>query len=315
VVAFYSRKPPGQITGSQSLPLDRSQAVEWLRSHGVTEMVVEDISYYRATAVFPDLAAGRAGPPFESLGQQSRYQVDGGKAVYAYRLGAALELQSIFPGVAASTATPPGEGKTASLAKGVTLVVGDRAVAGEGMGFGVPIVHYPDGWVYARTSTTVDSSTPSQAVWTRTFELDEIGGDAAHRYQFVPIASRGQIEVTYTVDAAGLSIQVKPLALAPGFSEVGILNEESAAFDDFAAGGQPTLLGGSFGTWVPVTGSWARLQSKELGVQWSVPPIPGAALYGGRELVSPGFDWAGLDYIFPAAFAGASYHVNVKEST
>jgi hypothetical protein len=315
VVAFYSGKTPGQITGSQSLPLDRSQAVDWLRSHGVTAMVVEDISYYRATAVFPDLAAGRAGPPFESLGQQSRYQVDGGKAVYAYRLGAALELQSIFPGVAASTATPPGEGKTASLAKGVTLVVGDRAVAGEGMGFGVPIVHYPDGWVYARTSTTVDSSTPSQAVWTRTFELDEIGGDAAHRYQFVPIASRGQIEVTYTVDAAGLSIQVKPLALAPGFSEVGILNEESAAFDDFAAGGQPTLLGGSFGTWVPVTGSWARLQSKELGVQWSVPPIPGAALYGGRELVSPGFDWAGLDYIFPAAFAGASYHVNVKEST
>lgn len=315
VVAFYSAKQPGQITGSQSLPLARSQAVEWLRSRGVTEMVVEDISYYRATSVFPDLAAGRAEPPFESLGQQSRYQVNGGKTVYAYRLGAALALQSIFPGVDASTAMPPAEGKTASLAKGVTLLVGNQAVAGEGMGFGVPIVHYPDGWVYSGTSTTVDASTPSQAIWTRTFQLDVIGGDTAHRYQFAPIPSRGQIQVTYIVDATGISVQVKPLSLAAGFSEVGILNEESAAFDDFAAGGQSTLSGGAFGNWVPVSGPWARLQSKDLGVQWSVPPISGAALYAGRELASPGFDWAGLDYIFPAGFAGASYHINVKEST
>lgn len=314
VVAFYSGKQPAQITGSQSLPPGRSQAVDWLRSHGVTELVLENISYYRATAVFPDLASGHAGPPFESLGEQSRYQVNGGKSVYAYRLGAALALQSIYPGVDASIAPPPADGKTAALAKGVTLRVGSQAVAGEGMGFGVPIVHYPDGWVYARTDTTVDASTPSQAIWTRTFQLDEIGGDAAHRYQFVPIASRGQIQVTYTVDATGISIQVKPLSMAPGVSEVGILNEESAAFDDFAAERQTTLVGADFGNWVPATGSWARLQSKNLGVQWSVPSIAGAALYGGRELLSPGFDWAGLDYIFPASFAGASYHINVKEA-
>jgi len=314
VVAFYSGKPPGQITGSQALPLERAQAIEWLRSNGVTELVLEDISYYRATTVFPDLAAGRDGPPFESLGRQSQYNDAGGKAVYAYRFGPALALQSILPGVDASVATPPAEGKTAPLAKGITLRVGSQAAAGEGMGFGVPIVRYPDGWVYSRTSTTVDTSTASQATWTRTFQLDEIGGDAAHRYQFVPIASRGEIEVTYTVDQAGISIQVRPLSLAPGFSEVGILNEESAAFDDFAAAGQPTLVGPSFGSWVPVSGSWARLQSKDLGVQWSVAPIPGAALYGGRELASPGFDWAGLDYIFPASFAGASYRIEVMEA-
>jgi hypothetical protein len=313
IVAFYSGKQPAQITGSQSLPADRSQAVDWLRSHGVTEMVLENISYYRATTIFPELAAGRPSPPFESLGEQSRYQVAGGKTVYAYRLGAALTLQSIYPGLDATIAAPPAEGKTAPLAKGVTLRVGSRAVAGEGMGFGVPIVHYPDGWVYARTEATVDVSTPSQAIWTRTFQLDEIGGDAAHRYQFVPIPSRGQIQVTYTIDASGISIQVKPLSVAPGYSEFGILNEESAAFDDFAAERQPTLIGVHFGSWVPATGAWARLQSKTLGVQWSLPSIGGAALYGGQEQ-SPGFDWAGLDYIFPASFAGASYHIKVKEA-
>ena len=315
VVAFYSGKPPDQVTGSQSLPLSRARAIDWLRTHGVTELVLEDISYYRATSVFPDLATGRASPPFESLGRQTQYNDAGGKAVYAYRFGPALEMQAIFPGVDASLTTPPAEGKTAPLAKGITLRVGSHATAGEGMGFGVPIVHYADGWVYSRTSTTADSSTAGQSTWTRTFQLDEIGGDAAHRYQFVPIAPRGEIEVTYAVDAIGISIQVTPLWLAPGFSEVGILNEESAAFNDFAADGQPGLVGSRFGGWAPVSGSWARLQSKDLGVQWSVPAVSGAALYGGRELARSGFDWAGLDYIFPANFSGASYQVNVKEAT
>jgi hypothetical protein len=314
VVAYYSGKQPVQIAGSQSLPLDRAQAIDWMHSHGVTELVLERISYYRATTVFPDLASGRPSPPFESLGEQSRYQFNGGKAVYAYRLGAALALQSIYPGVDASIAAPPAEGKTAPLAKGVTLRVGSRDVAGEGMGFGVPIAHYPDGWVYARTDTTVDVSTSSNAIWTRTFQLDEIGGDTAHRYRFEPIASRGEIQVTYTVDGTGISIAVRPLSLAPGYSEVGILNEESAAFDDFAAQSQPTLVGANFGNWVPVTGAWARLQSNGLDVQWSLPSIAGAGLYGGRELQSPGFDWAGLDYVFPASFTGASYHVNVEEA-
>jgi hypothetical protein len=62
------------------------------------------------------------------------------------------------------------------------------SATGEGMGFGVPIVRYPDGWVYSRTSSTVELSATS---WRRTFQLDEIGGDAAHRYAFVPITSPG----------------------------------------------------------------------------------------------------------------------------
>jgi hypothetical protein len=96
---------------------------------------------------------------------------------------------------------------------------------------------------------------------------------------------------------------------------VGILNEQSAAFNDFAADKSPTLIDQKFGGWVPVLGSWARLQSATLGVQWSAPAIPGAQLHGGRELVQPDFDWAGLDYIFPAPFTGANYHINVAEAT
>ncbi len=313
VAAFYSGKSPSDITGSQVLPADRQQAVDWMRTHGVTELVLEDISYYRATLVFPDLATGRASPPFQSLGDQKSYQVSSNKPVYAYRIGAALAMQSIYPGLDAVISPMPAQGKTAPLAKGLTLNVGGSEIAGEGMGFGVPIVHYPDGWVYSRTVATVDLSTASNAIWRRTFALDEIGGDVAHGYAFEPIASRGSIEVTYTVDSTGVSIAVRELGLAPGYIEVGILNEQSAAFNDFADQGH-TLSGPAFGNWVPVDGAWARLQSASLGVQWSVPALPGALLHGGRELIAPAFDWAGLDYIFAAPFGGASYHINVQEA-
>jgi hypothetical protein len=314
VAAYYSGKQPSQITGSQAMPFDRAQALVWMRSHHVTTLVVEDISYYHATTVFPGLAHGSVAPPFASFGPQADYQVSGGKAVHVYSLGIARNFQPVYPGAGVGISPMPAEGKTAPLAKGAVLRVGPGQVAGEGMGFGVPIVHYADGWVYSRTVTDADLSTPTAAVWQRTFELDEIGGDAAHSYDFVPIASRGEIQVTYMVDSSGISIAVKPLWLAPGYSEVGVLNEQSSAFNDLAADHQPTLVGTAFGNWVPVNGSWARLRSESLGVEWSVPSVPGASLHGGREFAAPDFNWAGLDYMFSGPFAGTTYHITIKEA-
>ena len=37
--------------------------------------------------------------------------------------------------------------------------------------------------------------------------------------------------------------------------------------------------------------------------------LPGAELYAGRELYTTSFDWAGLDYMFPASFTGATYRI------
>jgi cellulose synthase/poly-beta-1,6-N-acetylglucosamine synthase-like glycosyltransferase len=303
VVAFYSHQPPAQISGSRLLPLDRGAAINWLQAHGVSELVIENISYYQAAVVFRDLAGGRPSPPFNSLGNESRFQVAGGKPVYVY----AVQTWSLV------TSPPRGEGKTAPLAKGLNLRIAGSNVAGEGMGFGVPIVQYGDGWVYSRTSSTVDASTAGNAVWKRTFQLDEIGGDKAHNYSFESIPSRGAIEVTYTIDGTGVSIGVRPLWLAPGFTQVGILNEQSAAFNDFADGTQ-TLIDARFPNWVAVQGGWGRLRSASLGIEWSVPAITGAELHAGRELIPADFNWAGLDYIFPSTFAGTAYHVNVQEA-
>ncbi len=313
-VAFYSHKSLTEIAGSQALPSGREQAIAWMSGHQVTVLVLEGISYYPATSMFPDLTTGNATPPFTLLGEQAQYRVPGGKPVYVYWVGAELRTQPIFQEVAACINGTAGAGKTAPLAKGVVLEVAGRDISGEGMGFGVPIVHYPDGWVYSRTATTIDVSMPTATIWRRTFSLDEIGGDAAHEYAFVPIESRGAIEVTYTVGGSGISVAVRVVQFAPGYTEVGILNEQSAAFNDFAAKNSPTLVDRSFGNWVPVGGGWARLQSKSLGVQWSLPSIPGGQLHGGRELVAPDFDWAGLDYIFGPAFTGATYFIRVQEA-
>jgi len=315
VAAYYSGKQPTDIEGSQSLPADREAALEWMRAQGVSELVVENISYYHATTVFPELATGTPTPPIEPLGDQRFYQAPDGKHVYVYRTGAALGQQSLVPGITLAIDPSPKQGKTSLLAKGCTLIVGGYSAAGDGVGLGVPIVRYADGWVFPRTSTTIDLSTSTQAKWQRVFELDEIGGDAlpGGGFDFAPTASRGRIAVTYTIDATGVTIEVEPLQLTPGYTQVGILNEESGAFNDFADSSQ-TLIDSKIGSWVPVSGEWARLRSGSLGVEWSLPSIPGAQLYAGREVNAPSFDWAGLDYIFSGSFSGARYHINVQEA-
>jgi hypothetical protein len=313
VVAFYSGKTPSDITGSRVLPADRQQAIAWMDIHGVDAVVLEGISYYRATSLFPDLASGHASPPFGPIGKEAQYQVAGGKPVFVYRFGV-LQTQMVYPGVSACIEGTIGEGKTAHLAKGIVIEVSGIDSAGEGMGFGVPVVQYSDGSVYSRTATNRDLSTATSAVWERTYQMDEMGGDKINGYKFVPVASRGVVTVTYTVDATGVSISVSKVWLAPGYGAVHILNEQSAAFNDLAAQGSPTLLDGAIGRWQAVDGSWARFQSKSVGVQWSLPSIAGAQLFSGRELSPPDLNWAGLDYAFGPSFTGTTYVINVQKA-
>jgi hypothetical protein len=168
--------------------------------------------------------------------------------------------------------------------------------------------------VYSRTATNEDLSTATSTIWKRTYTMDEMGGDNAHNYAFAAIASRGTIEVTYTVDPRGIKVDVHVARLDPGAGEIGILNEQSAAFDDLAAEGAPTLLGRSIGRWVPIDGGWARLQSKAVDVQFWLPAIASGQLHGGRELAPPDFDWAGLDYTLGPSIRDVSYRILVQPS-
>jgi len=144
-------------------------------------------------------------------------------------------------------------------------------------------------------------------------DFRRFGGSLFHRTAFAG-ATTGQQLTSGAVDSTGVAVKVRVIRLDPGYSEIGILNEQSAAFNDFAADGSPTHIDGQFGNWEPVTGAWARLRSSSLGVEWSLPSIAGAQLHGGRELSPPDFNWAGLDYLFRSTFAGTTYHINVQEA-
>src|SRR5262249_46156375 len=80
--AFWSHKPPSAIYGSRVLPTGEGAAVDWLQSHEVGGLVLEDIDYYRAHAVLPDLVRGQVAEPFVAVGKDpGAFTVPGGKRV------------------------------------------------------------------------------------------------------------------------------------------------------------------------------------------------------------------------------------------
>ncbi len=306
--AYASGKPPADVLGSRDLPLDPGSATALLRARGFTSLVLDNIDYYRAARVFPDLAAGRPRAPFVPLGQPGSFTVPGGKPAAAYYLpipgcsapvGGAAWL--CFDGAA-------GEGKTAGLARGAELAVGGRTVAGEGMGFGAPAAHFADGWVFPGTASTEVLGSG----WRRVFELDRLELDDPQGrftgYRAVP--SRGRVVVDYRV--AGDRVQVAASAQGlTGFDRLVLMNELSAAFDDLAdAGGTRTGL--AFGPWQETRGNWARLRAGSFGIEWMLAPVAGAELRAGRELdPARGLDWAGLDYVFGPGFQESEYEIKI----
>jgi cellulose synthase/poly-beta-1,6-N-acetylglucosamine synthase-like glycosyltransferase len=311
--AYWSHKPPGEIYGSRALPSDPAAALPWMSSHGVGGLVLENIDYYRARMVLPGLVSGKESGPFILVGDQSSFNVPGGKEVHVYGLAPLRASVASNISVGLEPGSMPHRGKTAPLAKGLLLFQGGRDLTGEGMGFGVPIARYDDGWHYPGEATTVDLSTPGNTVWRETFDLNQVGGDQAHGYRFQPAASVGRIQVTYRLVPGGVKIEVRRLTLAPGLRQVALLNEQAAAFDDFAAEGA-TKIGPALGNWEAIPGTWARLRSQSLGVEWVQEVAGNSKFQAGRESAPPDFDWSGLDYVFDSRFSAVDYQVLIQKT-
>ncbi|HEY8642176.1 MAG TPA: glycosyltransferase [Candidatus Dormibacteraeota bacterium] len=315
--AFASRKPPGQISGSQALPAQPDSALAWLEGGGYTTLVVEKIDYYRASEVFPALAAGAPAAPFQALGDEAAYRAPGGKTVYAYALRPPEFQVSVLGDVAACLRpeAQPATGKTAPLQKGLTLERGSTTLAGGGMGFGVPLVEVDGAWYFPGSAVTLDVSASDQVVWRKVFQLDRREVDSAdgHFLRFEAVPGQASIEVTYRVSAGQVAISARALELAPGLQRVVMLNEQSAAFDDLADGSGQKLRGSHFGSYQPTSGAYARLRSAAYGLEWAQNPVPGASLVAERELAS-GIDFAGLEYEFGPGFTAADYTVQVMKA-
>jgi hypothetical protein len=317
--AYFSGKPPSQIFGSRELPLDRARALDELRSRRVGPVVLEDVSYYRATSLFPDLAGGSVSAPFLRVGAERTYTVHGGKRVFVYGLGRGGADLGNGVSLAATDGDWPARGKTTQLARGPVLQVRGSDVAGEGLGFGVPIAQFHDGWWFAAPSAGSLKESPDGG-WTKTYDLTlrEVDDPSGRFLRFAPGPSRARFEVTYRPRLPrGFKVVVSLVGpTAPGLEQVVVLNEESATFSDLATA-RKTLLGSRIGSWVPITHtSWARFKSSTGGVEWSMPaPPPGAAWHAARELRGErGIDFSGIEYSFGPDFKAFGYQVMVRRS-
>jgi len=314
VAAYYSLKTPDRIFGSRDLPADRLAATGLLHRRMVGTVVTENIGYYRMAGVFPTLVRGTATAPFSPLGDESGYMVPGGKSAFAYSLPAERFCAWVTGAVLADVNpdTQPQEGKTAGLAKGLVLETASGPASGEGMGFGAPLVRYPDGDYFSATATVVDISTAASPAWVKTFELDRRGADSDRSFLAVP--SRGEVVVTYQVGGGVIYITVQATRLAAGYQQVVLLNEQSSRFDDFADP-NGARIGAAVGPWQPVRGGWGRFRSGTLGVEWSLPRLPAAdGMYAAREIRRPDIDFSGIEYVFGPGFSGAEYQLSVSNA-
>jgi cellulose synthase/poly-beta-1,6-N-acetylglucosamine synthase-like glycosyltransferase len=314
--AYWSHKPPSQIYGSEVLPSDRTAAVGWMRTHGVGGLVLENIDYYRAHAVLPDLMGGGPSPPFLPVGGAKQYVVPGGKDVHVYDLGRLVLVTPDGIGVTADQGAWPSRTKTAPLAKGPVLTVRGQDAAGGGMGFGVPIAQFTDGWWFPGAGSTL-ALTPQGDGWTRTYDLDvrETDDAAGHFLSFDPGSSHGQVQVTYRMQGGGrLAVQVRVLRMSAGVRQVVVLNEEGSAFDDYADP-SVTRLGSAIGSRTAVSGSYARFRSGALGAEWEVPkPPPGAGFYAEREARGDTIDFSGLEWEFGPDFSSVDYTISIRRA-
>ena len=311
VAAYYSLKTPDRIFGSRDLPADRSAATGLLHRRMVGTVVTENIGYYRMAGVYPLLVRGTPTAPFSPLGDQAAYTVPGGKQAFAYSLPPEGFCAWVTGEVVADVnpATEPRVGKTAGLAKGLVLETATGPAGGEGMGFGAPLVRYPDGDYFSGTATVVDRSTAGAPQWVKTFELDRRGVDSDR--SFVAAPSRGEVVVTYRIGPGVVHVTVRAAGLAGGYQEVVLLNEQSSRFDDFADS-TGARIGAAIGPWRPVHGGWGRFRSGTLGVEWSLPRPPAAeGVYAARETRRPEIDFSGIEYVFGPGFSGTEYQLSV----
>jgi Glycosyltransferase like family 2 len=310
--AYWSHKPPNDILGSAALPADQASVLAWLRSHDVHGLVLEDIDYYRAAAALPELSQGQETAPYVFLGQQSAYNVVGGKPVHVYALDTLT--QSVSPGVdlQLEQGSWPGQGKTAGLAKGPVLVAGGQPLNGDGLGFGVPLAQFGNAWWFAGSDSAVAVSADGKS-WVRTYDLNrEEVDDAGGRFQrFQPGPSHALIQVTYHPQASGaLAIEVRPLRLGAGLRQLVIANEQGAGFSDLADGSGSHQTGSS----VPIRSDWARLRSAGDGVEWEVPAPPPAASFIAAREQRPGIDFSGLELVFDSRFPGLDYTLSIRRA-
>jgi hypothetical protein len=137
-------------------------------------------------------------------------------------------------------------------------------------------------------------------------------GRASVLYSTVP--SVGTVPVLCRLASNGKRLQVEAdlSGLAPGFTEVSLMNElDGGLFDHYVDVCTGVLRGGAIGTWDEVRAPAARFTDTADGLAFELSRVDGACLYRGREVVPGELSWAGLAHVVPAGTRCLSYEVSL----
>lgn len=86
IVAYYSDIPIDMITGSRSLPKDRSEAFSRIKGN-VSYVVFSDHPHFRIVGLFPELSNGTSWSIFKMVHSEESWEVDfGALPTYIYRI-------------------------------------------------------------------------------------------------------------------------------------------------------------------------------------------------------------------------------------
>jgi hypothetical protein len=249
-----------------------------------------------------------------------------------------------------SEITEDGLGDSSPLQKGLLLLIGNRSVCGEGMGFGAPALDYPEGVffsTYAKVQERSGELVKSYSInafqrktWRDKFPVDNglylaverrlvekyrkheryrkflsylirLTSILGFKLSYQGVQSKGSVDINYRLSGNRLMVRVDTASLADRqHRNLLIFTEQSAAFDLYRDEFSK-IRGDGMGAWKEISSAKACLTNQDDDVTFCVRSIPETRLFGGRELLRPRLDWAGFCYLVPPGVKQFEYEVEI----
>jgi len=243
---------------------------------------------------------------------------------------------------------------SSTLKKGLIITNKADPICGEGVGFGVPIIMYPDQFIFSGTANfelknrdlikyfSIDSipiKTWRDKIVLKNIIYRSFQARLANKYKacknfrqllnymiklqslfgiklsYQKIKSKGLIKVKYSFNKNNIRISVDNSGLFDkNYKRLMILNEQSADFDLYRDE-FGTLRGKNIGAWEEINSEWVSLTNESLKLTFYLRNITGTKLYRGWECIKPRLNWAGFCYSLPPQKNPFNYTINIEHDS
>jgi hypothetical protein len=247
--------------------------------------------------------------------------------------------------------TSPSILKTAPLHKGLVLIVNGEEIIEEGLGFGVPVVKYPDHTYFAGSAsvyadhnektihihfvmdTVNTNSLTHRPILTQLKQLANLLYQRSHYYRtliapvtrwrartqlginkFYRVPRRGEVHITYAIQQHSVIVTVDLSRLSSAnWQTVTLLNEQGASiFTCYCDTSGLILNNEEIGVWDLVSARRAWLTSDTANFAFGVTTTQACTLRRGREQQTNYLSWAGFAYEMKSPRTHFHYTIQIQ---